>query len=71
MTSNLEARVIRHNAGYERTTKPYASFHLIHQEKCVDRKAARLREKYWKSGSGKEKLKKLRDDLNRENPYEA
>jgi hypothetical protein len=30
LTSDLEARLFRHNNGYERTTKPYAPFRLIH-----------------------------------------
>ena len=59
LTSNIENRLHRHNSGYEKTTKPYAPFKLIYTEKCNNRKEARAREKYWKSGTGKEKLKKL------------
>jgi putative endonuclease len=36
---------------------------LIYSEECKTRPEARVREKYWKSGIGKEKLKKLRDSL--------
>ena len=61
MTSNLEERLKRHNKGWERTTKAYKPFKLIYAEKCGDRIKARAREKYWKSGFGKEKLKILRD----------
>ena len=63
LTSDLNARVRRHNNGQERTTKPYAPFQLIYQEKCDNRERARIREKYWKSGSGKEKLRKIRDQF--------
>jgi putative endonuclease len=63
LTSDFKSRLERHNNGYERTTKPYAPFRLIHEEKCDNRDVARIREKYWKSGSGKEKLRKLRADL--------
>ncbi|WP_372973542.1 GIY-YIG nuclease family protein [Muriicola sp.] len=59
MTSNLEDRLRRHNRGWEKTTRPYAPFFLIYKEECANRKLARQREKYWKSGSGKEKLKIL------------
>ncbi|GGD47641.1 GIY-YIG nuclease family protein [Muriicola marianensis] len=59
MTSNLEDRLRRHNRGWEKTTRPYAPFNLIYKEECASRKLARQREKYWKSGSGKEKLKIL------------
>ena len=61
LTSNLEDRLNRHNNGYEKTTKFYAPFELIFTEACENRQEARKREKYWKSGIGKEKLRKLRD----------
>ena len=56
LTSNLETRLDRHNKGYEKTTKPYAPFKLLYTEECIDRSSARQREKYWKSGIGKEHL---------------
>lgn len=59
MTSNLEERIKRHNRGYEKTTKPYSPFKLIYTENCTTREEARKREKYFKSGVGKEFLKKL------------
>ena len=59
MTSNLEERIKRHQAGYEKTTKPYLPFELIYTEKAPDRTEARKREKYFKSGIGKEFLKTL------------
>ena len=61
LTSNLEERIIRHNSGYERTSKPYAPFQLIYTEECSNRLEARQREKYWKSGIGKERLRAIRD----------
>jgi putative endonuclease len=36
LTSNLSARIERHNNGYERTTKPYRPFRLIYHEECPD-----------------------------------
>jgi len=59
MTQNLDERIRRHNNGYERTTKPYRPFVLIHSEKLNSRIKARAREKYLKSGAGKEFLKNL------------
>ena len=59
MTQNLEERFKRHNSGREKTTTPYAPFKLIFTEECTDRDSCRVREKYWKSGIGKEKLKAL------------
>ncbi|MFN6943755.1 MAG: GIY-YIG nuclease family protein [Cytophagaceae bacterium] len=58
-TTDLEARVNRHNKGYEKTTKPYRPFILIYIEEHGDRISARKREKFFKSGIGKEFLKKL------------
>ncbi|MCX2681119.1 GIY-YIG nuclease family protein [Galbibacter sp. EGI 63066] len=63
MTNNLEERIKRHNSGREKTTKPYLPYKLIFSEICIDRKEARTREKYWKSGIGKEKLRVIRDSM--------
>jgi len=63
MTENLEERIKRHNSGREKTTKPYIPFILIFSEVCNNRIEARNREKYWKSGIGKEKLRALKDKI--------
>jgi putative endonuclease len=63
LTSDLEKRFNEHNAGKEKTTKSYLPFKLIYTETQPDRKSARVREKYWKSGIGKENLRLLRDKL--------
>ena len=52
-----------HIDGRERTTKFYRPFKLIYSEVCDSRPEARFREKYWKSGSGKERLKIFRNSL--------
>ncbi len=59
MTNNMEERLKRHNNGYERATKPYRPFELIYTESCTTREEARGREKYFKSGVGKEFLRKI------------
>ncbi len=59
LTSNLERRLNQHNSGYSKTTKPYIPFKLIYEELCENRIEARKREKYLKSGIGKEFLKSL------------
>lgn len=63
LTSDLDQRISRHNRGYEKTTKPYAPFVLIYSEDKLTRSEAREREKYLKSGVGKEKLRKLRNSI--------
>ncbi len=59
MTKNLKNRINRHNNGREKTTRFYAPFKLIYSEECENRLEGRKREKYWKSGVGKENLRKL------------
>ena len=59
MSSDIERRVSEHNAGRVFSTKGYTPWKLIYFEKCgINRGDARLREKYLKSGVGKEFLKK-------------
>ncbi len=58
LTKDPDRRLGEHNSGKERTTKPYAPFHRVLLESFEGRDAARLREKYLKSGSGKEWLKR-------------
>lgn len=61
MTKNVSIRLTQHNSGKEKTTSPYAPFQLIYTEPCANRLAVREREKYWKSGVGKQKLRHIRD----------
>jgi putative endonuclease len=63
MTKDVETRLVRHNKGREKTTKPYAPFRLIYTEVCANRVKARVREKYWKSGIGKQKLRDIRNQI--------
>jgi len=60
MTSDLYSRLHRHNGGYERTTRPYRPFKLIYTKEFPTRSEARIHEKYLKSGTGKEQLKRIR-----------
>jgi putative endonuclease len=59
LTKDIDDRIRRHNSGYERTTRSYKPFKLIYTETYSERIKAREREKYLKSGVGKEFLKKL------------
>ncbi|WP_200974974.1 GIY-YIG nuclease family protein [Echinicola sp. 20G] len=58
-TSDLERRLEEHNAGKTKSTKGFTPWKLIYKEEVESRALARKREKYWKSGIGKEKLKTL------------
>ncbi len=59
MTENLDERLSRHNNGYVQSTKNFRPFTLIYQEQVADGTKARLREKYFKSTSGKRFLRNL------------
>jgi len=60
LTNNIERRITEHNKGENKTTKPYKPFKLIYSEECETREKAREREKYLKSGIGKEFLKSIK-----------
>jgi putative endonuclease len=59
LTDDFDRRFHQHNSGHNRTTKPYAPFIKLHIESFQTRDEARKREKYLKTGIGKELLKKL------------
>ena len=59
MTNDIERRIAEHNNGENRSTKAYKPFLLIHKEVFETRIEARKKEKYLKSGIGKEYLKSL------------
>jgi putative endonuclease len=59
MTNDLYRRLNEHNQGFNKSTKPYIPFSIIYFRSFDTRQAARFHEKYLKSGSGKESLKKL------------
>ena len=59
LTNDLERRISEHNGRKEKTTRSYAPFKTILIEKYDSRWEARKREKYLKSGAGKEYLKLL------------
>ena len=58
MTENLVNRLREHNLGRTKSTKGYRPWIVIHQGEFPDRITARNREKYLKSGYGKQWLKK-------------
>ena len=63
LTDNIERRISEHNSGRNKTTKPYLPFSLIHFEEYTTRTEAREKEKYYKSGIGKEKSKKIKRNI--------
>jgi putative endonuclease len=60
MSEDVEKRLKEHNFGQVFSTKGYRPWTLIYVEKCgINRTEARAREKYFKSGIGKEFLKTI------------
>ena len=57
LTQDLTRRLQQHNRGYGRSTKAKRPFILLLFERFETRAAARAREKYYKSGFGREILK--------------
>ena len=53
----VEHRIKDHNKGNTKSTKGYVPWKLFFYEEFKTRIAAREREKYYKAGSGKEKIK--------------
>lgn len=60
MTEDPDARIGRHQSGWEQTTRPYRPFGILLIEEFPSRVDARRREIYLKSGVGKEYLRSLR-----------
>ena len=58
-TENLKKRVEEHNKGKTRSNKSYKPFELVYFERFGSRREAIERERYFKSGSGREYLKEI------------
>jgi putative endonuclease len=59
MTKNLDNRIKEHNFGKTKSTKGYLPWTLVYQEAIDTRIEARIREKFLKSGKGRDYLKKI------------
>ena len=63
IAANIEKRLIKHNQGSTRSTRPYRPFDKIEIIKnCESRLEARKWEIYYKSGCGREKLTESSSD---------
>ena len=59
LTNYLERRLSEHNSGKNISTKAYAPWKIVYFEKFMTRIEARNREKFLKSGEGREFLKSI------------
>ena len=62
-SGNITERLATHNAGNVISTKKYRPWEVVFEEKCETESIARQREKYYKSSSGRRKLKQIFDGL--------
>jgi putative endonuclease len=58
-SADLTQRVGQHNHGLTKSTKNRGTWELVYQEECATRGEAMKRERYWKSGKGREELKRM------------
>ena len=62
LTRDVSIRLKEHNSGKNFSTKPYTPWTLIYTKEFTDQTEARKWEKYLKSGSGREFLKRYLDE---------
>ena len=55
---DIEKRLKEHNSGKTKSTKGFRPWVIIFTEECTNRIEAREKEKYYKTGIGREKLRK-------------
>jgi len=59
MTQDLSKRILEHNRGKMKSTKAYVPWKLVYSEEYLDRMDARKREKFLKSGKGRDYIESL------------
>jgi len=57
-TRNLKKRLAEHNSGKSKATKPHRPYKMIYHEAFLNKKDAKKREVYLKSGWGKRTIKR-------------
>ena len=62
MTTDFQKRIEQHNLGKNKSTKGFLPWVMVYKEEFETRVEARAREKYFKSGIGREYLKSILDD---------
>lgn len=60
LSKDVGKRLKEHNSGQTKSTKAYCPWVLIYKEECESLSIAREREKYFKSGIGREFIKELK-----------
>ena len=63
MSQNVSSRIQQHNAGKVTSTKHFVPWVLFFKQYAGNATEARLLEKYYKSATGKRKLRKILESL--------
>lgn len=58
-TDNVEVRIKQYNSGKSKATKSFRPYNLIYYEAFLEKKDAKARERYLKSGWGRRSIKKM------------
>jgi len=67
-TDDLDTRLARHNSGLVFATAPYRPWRLMHTERFSTRSEAMARERFYKSGKGRELLDQIEAALSWQSP---
>ena len=59
MSSDPHSRLKQHNSGQSKYTSAYRPWKILYTEFAENLEAARMLEKYYKSASGRRKIKKI------------
>ena len=59
VTDDVDKRLTEHNAGRVRSSSPYRPYEIVHIESFKTMSEARHKEKFYKSTTGRRKLKKM------------
>ena len=57
-------RLKQHNGGRVRSTKAFAPWQVIHAEACATRSEAMARERWFKSSSGRRRIREILEETN-------
>ena len=59
VAEDIDKRLIEYNAGRVKASSPYRPYEIIHTESYETLKEARQKEKYYKSTTGRRRLKEM------------
>jgi len=59
VADDVNKRLTLHNAGRVKTSRPYRPYNIIHTESFETLKEARQKEKFYKSTTGRRRLKEM------------